>query len=269
MKPGQASATALLVAASVARRGNAHGLPAAAIEIARRALSQGPGWWPLVSRLSRRRPGRVVLDAIEAAILPGLADHHCARKAWLWQRLREHSDAASRVVWLGSGFDGLGRALRSYRRDIHITETDHPDTLHLRRGVVESEAGVDVLAVQLPQDQAALAALCGDGPSTLVAEGVLMYLAPRTVLRLFRSLSALPTPPRLLFTALDAAQPGRRGFHRMSEAAQGWLIRRGEPFRWRASPRRLARVLADAGYAVQSQWHGGGFGEFAMDAVPV
>lgn len=266
MKAGTPSATALLVAASVVRRGAAHGLPPIAIGIAERALAASRG--ACIATLARHRPGRWLLAILERLVIPGLAAHHCARKAWLWSRLRRPEVAGGSLVWVGIGFDGLGRALRAQTPGAVVVETDHPSTLHQRRAVLGDDAGA-MQALTLPDGIDALAALCAARPVTLVCEGLLMYLPARDVLQMLRRLAALPSPPRLVFSALDTVRAGGRGFRRPATPVRRWLDRHGEPFRWRAPPGRVRRCLDAAGYAVTACWDGGDFGEYAVEAEAV
>lgn len=265
MTPGQPSATALLVATSVVRAGRAHGLPEAAIDCAARAIEAARGRWPA---LARHRPGRWLIARVERLVMPGLAAHHCARKAWLWMRLRRPVVADGPVVFAGVGLDGLGRALKRHAPDAVVVETDHPYTLRLRRAVL-GDADVVMQAAALPDDLHVVGAACASRRATLVLEGVLMYLPGRDVLRMLRRIASLPTPPRLLFSALDVPAPGGAGFHGRAWLAHRWLARRGEPFRWRVSPDRARRFLAGAGYGVTAHWNGTGFGEYVIEAEPV
>ncbi|HZX81234.1 MAG TPA: class I SAM-dependent methyltransferase [Lysobacter sp.] len=262
MRPGAPSATALLVASSVVRAGAAHGLPSAAIRIAEHAVGAARGSW---LALARYRPGRWLMAAAERVVLPGLAAHHCARKAWLWRRLQRPSVIDGAVAWAGVGFDGLGRALLEQAPHATIVETDHPDTLRLRRMWL-GEAGVRMQALALPADIDALAALCAARPATVVCEGVLMYLPPRDVVRMLRRLVAQARPPRLVFSILDTADGHGVGFPRLPALARHWLDCHGEPFRWRASPEQVRRCLARAGYVVTAHWNGRALGEYMVEA---
>lgn len=268
MKPRQPSATALLVAASVAMCGVRHGLPPAALGMAGRALDAAAAHGSWLAALARRRPGQWLLAAAQRLVLPGLASHHCRRKAWFWTRLRDPEQQDRRLVWLGVGFDGLGRACLDAGHVAGILETDHPDTLQRRRQLGQAQ-GVPMAPLVLPADAAKLLALCRRQPTTLVCEGLLMYLRPRELARLLSRLARLPVPPALLFSALDSEVPGGRGFRRPSAGVRAWLAIKREPFLWRTGPERMAAVLASAGYRVRAAWDGEGFGEYAMDAVPV
>ena len=262
MKSDTPSATALLVASSVVRAGAAHGLPPAAIRIAKTALDAEGSWLAL----ARYRPGRWLMALVERAVLPGLAAHHCARKAWLWARLQRTSVVDAPVIWAGIGFDGLGRALVRHAPQAVVIETDHPDTLRRRRAHLGDEAGVRTHALTLPVDIDVLDALCAARPATVVCEGVLMYLPPRDVMRLLRRLAASTVPPRLIFSALEPADGCGAGFRRMPAVARRWLVRHGEPFRWRASPEQVRRCLARAGYTVTARWAGRALGEYMIEA---
>jgi O-methyltransferase involved in polyketide biosynthesis len=285
---GRPSATALLVALSVVRCGAQHGLPETSLSIANAALRRAGGAWPWLARCARTALGRRCLDAIERLALPGLAAHHCMRKRWLIERLRMlPSDA--RLLWLGVGFDGAGLALCRERPLRQLIELDHPDSLRLRARVLEDSAlqhDIDLAtpahiaraALALPDDRARLVALCAQAdarrngvarPTTLVLEGVAMYLPARSLVWLLRQLAALPAPPRLLFTALAPTQPNGRGFAADHAGTRRWLARRGEPFLWRCAPLRLHALLRRHGYAVSATWDNDSFGEYAIDAVPM
>ncbi len=267
MTPGKPSATAMLVAASVARRGTEHGLPPLAVHLAERALALGARQGSLLAALAGNRLGRWVLDAVERAVLPGLAAHHCARKAWIWRRLQQGQFGKGQLVWLGVGFDGLGRALLARRSTARVVETDHPDTLRLRR-MLAGEQGVEMHGIELPAQLGTLLEMCAATPTTLVCEGMPMYLPARGVLRTLHAIAALPAPPRLILSALDTTQPGGRGFRRPAATVQRWLDHHGEPFRWRLPPDRVCRSLASVGYAVDGRWDGNDFGEYVIDAGP-
>lgn len=267
MKAGTPSATAMLVAMSVVRRGAEHGLPPPALHIAARALALAARRGSVLAALARHRVGRRVLGLAERVVLPGLSAHHCARKAWLWRRLQHAPRGDAQLLWLGVGFDGLGRALLARDGDVRIIETDHPDTLRMRRSIVD-ERRVRMRAIELPAQLDAVLAICTSRPTVIVCEGMPMYLPPRAVVRILRALAALPSPPRLIFSALDTLRPGGRGFGRPAALVRYWLDRHREPFRWRLSPERACRHLASLGYVASARWDGEGFGEYLIDAEP-
>ena len=273
MIAGRPSATALMVALSVVRRGRAFALPDASLRIAAHALDAAGGGWRLLAGLARHRVGSALLDAIERLALPGLATHHCRRKQWLLQRLRRLAPG-TRLFWPAVGFDGTGHALHAEashpdRHDLRLHEFDHPDTLRLRECIVGNTPGVSRSALRLPDDGGVLLDLCAaSGTSCLVVEGLAMYLPARPLLRLLRALAALPSPPRLLFTALAPTHRDGAGFAAENGIVRRWLARQREPFLWRCPQARMLGLLRRLGYRIDADWDGAGYGEYAIDAVP-
>ncbi len=267
MIPGRPSATALIVALSVARRGAAAGLPDTSLRIATRALDAAGGHWRWLGRLARYRFGRAVLDLVERIALPGLAAHHCARKRWLLDRLRA-TPPAGELLWPAVGFDGTGASLAEADPRWRVREYDHPDTLRLRACIAGTQASVSRAPIELPGSIADLRTHGLDDrvAATLVAEGVAMYLPPRPLLRALRTLARWPAPPRLLLTALAPITTQGRGFSADSGLVRRWLSAHGEPFLWRCAPARLERLLQRHGYAIEARWEGDGYGEYALDA---
>lgn len=268
MIAGKPSATALMVALSVLRRGRAFGLPDLSLRIAARALGASGGGWRLLARLARGNVGAAVLDAIEALALPGLAAHHCRRKQWLLQRLQRLAPETC-LLWPAVGFDGTGLALRADRDDLRLHEFDHPDSLHLRERIVGTAPGVSRSALRLPDDGGVLLDLCAASHAPcVVVEGLAMYLPACPLLRLLRAMAALPSPPRLLFTALTPTHAKGSGFASENGITRRWLSRQREPFLWRCSQTRLQAVLRRLGYRIDASWDGAGYGEYAIDATP-
>lgn len=274
MIAGRPSATALMVALSVVRRGRAFALPDASLRIAVHALDAAGGGWRLLAGLARHRVGSALLDAIERLALPGLATHHCRRKQWLRQRLCTLSPG-TRLLWPAVGFDGTGLALRAEashpdRHDLQLHELDHPDSLRLRERIVGDTPGVSRSALRLPDDGGVLLDLCAasTAPCVIVVEGLAMYLPARPLLRLLRALAALPSPPRLLFTALAPTHRDGTGFAAENGIVRRWLSRQREPFLWRCPRARLHALLRRLGYRIDADWDGAGYGEYAIDAVP-
>lgn len=267
MIPGRPSATALIVALSVARRGAAAGLPEASLRIAAAALAAAGGGWRLLGRLARHRGGLVLLDAIERIALPGLAAHHCARKHWILGRLRALPPEGD-LFWPAIGFDGSALVLCDAVPQLRVHEFDHPDTLRLRARIAGVAPNLSRGTLHLPDELHRLSDRRDGGTSALVAEGVAMYLPPRPLLRALRMLARWPDPPRLLFTALASTDVQGRGFAADSGVVRRWLSSRGEPFQWRCARDRVERLLQRHGYRIASAWDGDGYGEYALDAVP-
>jgi hypothetical protein len=270
MIAGRPSATALMVALSVVRRGRAFALPEPSLHLASQALAAAGGGWRRLASLARHQVGTALLDAIERIALPGLAAHHCRRKQWILQRLQTLAPG-THLLWPAVGFDGSGLALQARIRGLQLHELDHPDSLSLRERITGSTSGVSRSALRLPDDGGALLDLCTDAaqaPCVVVVEGLAMYLPARPLLRLLRALAALPSPPRLLFTALAPTDVDGIGFAAENGIARRWLSRQREPFLWRCPQQRLHALIRGIGYRIDAAWDGAGYGEYAIDAVP-
>jgi hypothetical protein len=123
--------------------------------------------------------------------------------------------------------------------------------------------------LSLPAETAALQRLCSERPSVVVAEGLLMYLSPRPLLRLLRALARQSNPPELWLSALSPEHPQGRGFGGGRGVTCAWLHAQGEPFRWRIEPERLQALLRRHGYVTEQLWDGAGYGEFVLGARPL
>ena len=253
------SATALMVALSMLRRGSRYALPAAVIDGAAQALRSASWGWRSLQRLAVSAPGRRLLDRVERALLPGMADHHCARKRWIAGRLRA-APISQRWLWLGSGFDCSGRVLAhelAAEQAIHLFELDHPASRRLQWSETELQPRSHSLDFRWPDDTDTLLRLLDAEPSTLVLEGVAMYWSSEDLLSCLQQICQLTTPPRLLFTALAPQST--------SIAVGGWLRLQREPFRWRETPEQLIELLQGLGYQCRDRWQGPCFGEFGLD----
>ena len=259
------SATALMVALSVLRRGRRHQLAPTVVEGAAHALRSASPGWRLLYRLALSARGRRLLDSLEAWLLPALADHHCARKRWLADRLRSEP-SRQRWIWLGCGFDRSGRSLlgelavAGQPAPLELIELDHPASRRLRQNAMaelDHEPGVQSLDFRWPDDWPMLLALAAERSSTLVLEGVAMYWSADQLMSCLSRLAQLPRPPRLLFTAL-AAEPSLGTVDR-------WLRLQREPFAWRLDSVDLRRQLAALGYHCTNDWRGHCLGEYGVD----
>ncbi len=152
-----------------------------------------------------------------------------------------------------------------------LIELDHPDSLALRRRLplIQSAPGIPMRPLNLPGDAASLQRLCSERPAIVVAEGLLMYLPPRPLLRLLRALARLPNPPELWLSALSPEHPQGLGFAQRRGLTRAWLSAHGEPFRWRIEPERLRALLRRHGYVTEQLWDGAGYGEFMLCARAV
>ncbi len=82
-----------------------------------------------------------------------------------------------------------------------------------------------------------------------IAEGVLMYLQPTTVSRVFAQLRAAPVDKmRILFSFMTRWVDGTKGFRPCSWWIERWLAAQREPFSWALEPPAMREYLAGFGF---------------------
>lgn len=265
MKRGQASSTARLIAAATlalaadTRRGEAGVplLPPETESLCAQLLSTtlADRWlaWSATNPLTRS-----LWRAVERATLPGIAHHYAHRKRWIEQQVRRAvAEGATRVVVLGAGLDTLALRLAREHAGVSLCELDHPDTHAAKcRALGQGGAGPNLCFV--PCDLAAQhlpPALVERAESTVVvAEGLLMYLAPERVNELLQALAEAPAPQlRLVFSFMSCWPDGSQGFRPRSAWIERWLAWRREPFLWALEPSQVQDWLAQRGYKLQTQ----------------
>ena len=207
MKSDQASSTAKLIAASTILLAS-DPKTAALVAPGARALCERFLSGRLADRMLAKSasfaPTRALWRMLERMVLPGITAHYWHRKRWIERRCRQSiADGFQRVVIIGAGFDTLALRLASEFPRIDWIEIDHPATQRAKRRALGGElaphmrfVAVDLAADPLPTE------LFDDGRGTLViAEGVLMYLAPAAIDRLLQAIATLRAPStRMVFS---------------------------------------------------------------------
>ena len=164
-------------------------------------------------------------------------------------------EGATQVVVLGAGYDPLPLLLEPEFPRVRFWELDHPATQDVKRRALAAHGGrpdrLELLGVDFSSETLARALRRAPGfaaaqRTVFVAEGVLMYLAPRDLDALLRGVAAGGgAGSRFVFSLLDrrAALDVRRGVGRTA----AYATRFGEPVRAAHDPRTLPRVLARRG----------------------
>ena len=258
MKPAEASNTAKVIAASTILlasdpRTSAQVAPGAA-ELCRQLLS-GSRTDRWLAASAAHPLTRALWRALERLTLPGIIAHYWHRKRWIESRCREAiGEGFGRVIVLGAGFDTLGLRLSAEMRQIKVIEVDHPATQHAKRRTLagHSAAHLDNLQfVACDFGTEALPATLRDGreDTIVIIEGVLMYLSPAAIARLFAAIRDLSDGRlRVLFSFMSAWPDGRSGFRPHSMLVERWLAWRKEPFTWAMAPEAMADFLAALGF---------------------
>jgi methyltransferase (TIGR00027 family) len=262
MKAAQASATAKVIAAStLLLDSDARTAPLVApgaAALCRQLLSgnRADRWlaWSAVHPVTR-----ALWRAVEWLTLPGIMSHYWHRKRWIETRCRTAvGEGFSRVIVLGAGLDTLGLRLARELPHIEVIEVDHPATQYAKRRALQAgDQGEDTKA-GLPQNLRFVACDFGAGalpvellgdcrPTMFVVEGVLMYLPPAAIDRLFTALcKAHGHCPRMrvVFSFMSIWPDGRSGFRPYSRLVDRWLSWRREPFTWALEPGAMPYFLA-------------------------
>ena len=258
MKADQASTTAKVIAAStilLASDARTGGLVAPdAADISRQLLS-GTRADRLFAASARWPPTRMMWRWVDRLTMPGIIPHFWQRKRWIEQRCRSAiAEGFERVIVLGAGFDTLGMRLGQEFAQLTVVEIDHPATQAAKRralahGAMPLPTNLELVALDL--DGAPLPdAVRADGRATLViAEGLLMYLPPMEIDRLFDALHGLPVERlRIVFSYITRWPDGSMGFRPQSKLIHRWLAWRGEPFKWAIEPLLVPDFLTGHGF---------------------
>jgi methyltransferase (TIGR00027 family) len=191
-------------------------------------------------------PTRVLWRMLERQVLPGIIAHYWHRKRWIERRCRQSiADGIHRIVVIGAGFDTLALRLASEFPHIEWVEIDHPATQRAKRSALGGEPAQDVrfVAVDLSVDPLPIERFDDGRATLLIAEGVLMYLAPRAIDRLFQAIATLRAPARVVFSFMSKWPDGSTGFVPRSAWVERWLAWRREPFTWSIEPQRMGDFL--------------------------
>ncbi|VTU31129.1 Putative S-adenosyl-L-methionine-dependent methyltransferase [Variovorax sp. PBS-H4] len=250
MKAEQASSTAKLIAAStILLASDPH--TTALVAPGARALCErflsGNLADVLLAKSAVFAPTRGLWRMLEQVVLPGIITHYWHRKRWIERRCRAAiAEGCRRVVVIGAGFDTLALRLATEFPHIDWIEIDHPATQRAKSDALCGELAPNVrfVAIDLAADPLP-AELFDDGRATLViAEGVLMYLAPAVIDRLFHAIATLHGPStRMVFSFMSKWPDGSTGFRPRSRWVERWLAFRSEPFAWSIEVQRIDSFL--------------------------
>ena len=191
-------------------------------------------------------------------MLPGQFEAFAQRKTFCERQVREDiGGGAAQVLVLGAGYDTLGWRLAPEFPSVKFFEIDHPatsrlkskgidamgqrDNLHLIPADLGKQKLVDVLKSEELWDQS--------GQTVIVAEGLVMYLAPEAVRDLFLQCALIAgTGSRIAFTYIPTGADGRPDAGRWT-GLMLWLQKTaGEPWLWSVRPEELGPFLEESGW---------------------
>lgn len=262
MKQEQASSTAKVIAASTVLL--AHSPQTAALvapgadRLCAAFLSVSTGD-RLLCASARHRVTRPLWRALEQLTHPGITRHYWHRKSWIEERCRlAIAEGVRRVVIIGAGFDTLALRLAPSFPAVTWVEVDHPATQgQKRRGLLNCQiatpASLHFVGADLARDAHwAQQVGANDQPTLVIAEGLLMYLAPDGVQSLLRDQlpSLAPGGLRVIFSYMVRWPTGRGGFRPASRMVEAWLRRQHEPFTWMMAPVAAPQWLGAMNYQI-------------------
>jgi methyltransferase (TIGR00027 family) len=218
--------------------------------------------WPLtlVARLGTLPGlGRLVPAIIDRRV-PGARSSAVARTRFIDAAIARLGEQTEQLVILGAGFDS-----RAYRlpglRGITVFEVDHPDTLAIKRRVLERALRVlpeHVRFVPTDFNQRELASvMAGAGyraslRTLFLWEGVTNYLTESAVDATLRWCSRASPGSRLLFTYVHGDVLESPGAFIGTERLFASLERFGEKWTFGIAPSRLPAFLADRGLSLET-----------------
>jgi methyltransferase (TIGR00027 family) len=189
------------------------------------------------------------------------------RKRWMSEVVEQAiAEGARQVLVVGAGFDPLAVSVARRHPDVTCIEVDAPATAEPKRAGIQGGGlacpNHAVLAADLAKKPLevllAAAGWRADIRSVVVAEGLLMYLAPAQVSAFFAQVRACTGPgSRLAFSSMDADAEGQPRLlfagRLLGRAIRSALRLAGEPLRWGIAPSAVAPFLTTAGYRVLDQ----------------
>ncbi len=196
------------------------------------------------------------LMMLQRFLLPGIAVHYVTRKMAIEDIVKASiAKGVRQVVNIGAGFDTLMYELSRDLPDLTFIELDHPATATQKRQafVVDAPGNlhlhpVDLSVTSLIDALAQVSAFDANASSCFICEGVLMYLDPTDVERVFTALTqATSGEVKFVFTATpDMHSPNTNAT---------WLLKRhlhrlGEPLHWCIEKSKIKEFLTMQNYAL-------------------
>ena len=261
MRKDKPSRTAYKVALVVLTLGTKPGmdrvLPPGIVPATRQLLLASGAAWPQTIRWAESRRSVSVYEAFDW-MLPGQFEAFAHRKAFFERQVREGiGSGATQVLVLGAGYDTLGWRLAPEFPGVRFFEIDHPATAFLK--------AKGIATMGCPDNLYLLAEDLGDRQlvdvltehrlwdaqvrTVILAEGLVMYLLPEAVFKLFcQSAELVGHGSRIAFSYIPTGSDGRPDAGRWT-GLMLWLQKViGEPWVWSVRPEQLDAYLHDVGW---------------------
>jgi len=261
MRKDKPSRTAYKVALAVLTLGAKPGmekvLPPGIVPATRQLLLASGVAWPQTIRWAESRRSVSVYEAFDW-MLPGQFEAFAHRKAFFERQVREGiSSGATQVLVLGAGYDTLGWRLAPEFPGVSFFEIDHPATARLKAKGIATMGCPDNLSLLAEDlgDKQLVDVLTehrlwdANARTVILAEGLVMYLLPEAVRKLFRQCAELVGHgSRIAFSYIPTGSDGRPDAGRWT-GLMLWLQKAiGEPWVWGVRAEQLDAYLHDVGW---------------------
>ena len=239
---------------------------------------QGPHFRALVA-LRHSRAACALALWVQRRDSPGFCVHYAARKRCMFGLARAAiEDGFRQVVLLGAGFDMASHALAQIA-GLTIIEVDHPatqrDKLRGMNGAAPLPPNVTFRAADFERDSLAQALSTCPGfdaasDTLYVAEGLLMYLTPGAVDRLFEQMR-MPTVSagrprvRCILSTVSPDAGGRLCLHSQGRLARAIQLVLRERFIWGPKPEAIEPYLRFRGWTIGAHLR---FADFLRAGAP-
>jgi len=245
MKEDQPSSTAILIALAtvfISKSRSLHSLVPqdAALWCVRSLKEISPRLLTLI-HIGSLPPFRWILKLAEWATIPDLPLHFILRKRLIEDFVRNNIlNGDHEVIFFGAGFDTLGLRLSASFPNVRFIEIDHPSTQNQKRRIVQkydrdnalSLLSGDLACENISDILSKDPSFQPQAPSTLIIEGLFMYLTEEEIDRIFQSLHSIFTSPtHIIFTMMETTPDGRSTFHQASGIVSKLLSHWREPFK--------------------------------------
>lgn len=234
-------------------------LPPGLTEETGRLLLAAGALKPWHLRLLGKRWYRRLIDGVVRWMAPGHLVYLALRKRVVQDEVEAAlAGGATQVLIVGGGMDTLCLRLAPEHPRATFVEVDHPASQGMKRRAVERISGgrpnlhfvaVDLEATDLAEVLTLHPAWRSDAPTIAVAEGLLAYLAPETIDRLFAAVArATGAGSRFVFSYTLVDETGRVRLGKVMRLQGRLLATLGEALRWGLPDGGLESFLAGRGF---------------------
>jgi methyltransferase (TIGR00027 family) len=191
-------------------------------------------------------------------MLPGQFEAFAHRKAFCERQVRDGiGTGATQILVLGADYDTMAWRLAPEFSGVNFFEIDHPATARLKAKGIDAMGQKGNLHL-IPEDlgkrklvdvlQASEVWDC-TAQTVIIAEGLLMYLAPEAVRDLLCQCAAITgTGSRIAFTYVETGKGGRPDVGPLTGFILWTLKLTGEPWLWSTCPEELGKLLEETGW---------------------